>query len=69
MVTDSGGIQEEAVSLGKYVLVLRDTSERVECFWEGCGKLVGTDENVLFESMYDFFTQEVRQEQRSLVFG
>lgn len=69
VVTDSGGIQEEAVSLGKYVLVLRDKSERVECFWEGCGKLVGTNEHVLFENLCDFFSHNNYEERKKLVFG
>ncbi|ANE23154.1 UDP-N-acetylglucosamine 2-epimerase [Denitrobacterium detoxificans] len=47
--TDSGGIQEEAPSLGKPVLVMRDTTERPEGVAAGTLKLVGTDEEVLFE--------------------
>ena len=43
VVTDSGGIQEEAVSLGKSVIVLRDKTERVEAVWAGAAQLVGTD--------------------------
>jgi len=41
VVTDSGGIQEEAVSLGKPVLVLREKTERAEGIWAGCAQLVG----------------------------
>lgn len=44
IMTDSGGIQEEAPSLGKPVLVLRDTTERPEAVEAGTVKLVGTDE-------------------------
>lgn len=44
IVTDSGGIQEEAPSLGKPVLVMRDTTERPEAVGAGTVKLVGTDE-------------------------
>lgn len=44
ILTDSGGIQEEAPTLGKPVLVLRDTSERPEAIRAGVSKLVGTDE-------------------------
>jgi len=43
VLTDSGGIQEEAPSLGKPVLVLRDTTERPEAVEAGCARLVGTD--------------------------
>lgn len=43
ILTDSGGVQEEAPSLGKPVLVMRDTSERMEAVEAGSAKLVGTD--------------------------
>ena len=43
ILTDSGGIQEEAISLGKPVLVMRDTTERQEALVTGLAKLVGTD--------------------------
>ena len=49
IMTDSGGIQEEAPSLGKPVLVLRDTTERPEGITAGTLKLVGTDENIIYE--------------------
>ena len=48
IMTDSGGIQEEAPSLGKPVLVLRDTTERPEGIKAGTLKLVGTDENNIY---------------------
>ena len=48
ILTDSGGIQEEAPSLGVPVLVLRDTTERPEGIEAGTLKLVGTDEEVIF---------------------
>ena len=48
ILTDSGGIQEEAPSLGKPVLVLRDTTERPEGIDAGTLKLVGTDEEVIY---------------------
>jgi len=43
LLTDSGGVQEEAPSLGKPVLVMRDTTERPEAVEAGTVKLVGTD--------------------------
>jgi UDP-N-acetylglucosamine 2-epimerase (non-hydrolysing) len=48
ILTDSGGIQEEAPSLGKPVLVMRDTTERPEGIAAGTLKLVGTNENVIY---------------------
>lgn len=53
ILTDSGGIQEEAPSLGKPVLVMRDTTERPEGIAAGTLKLVGTDEEVI----YNYFKQ------------
>lgn len=48
ILTDSGGIQEEAPSLGKPVLVMRDTTERPEGVTAGTLKLVGTEEDVIY---------------------
>jgi UDP-N-acetylglucosamine 2-epimerase (non-hydrolysing) len=50
VLTDSGGIQEEAPSLGKPVLVMRDTTERPEGIAAGTLKLVGTDEETIYEN-------------------
>ncbi len=50
ILTDSGGIQEEAPSLGKPVLVMRDTTERPEGIKAGTLKLVGTEEQVIYEN-------------------
>lgn len=50
ILTDSGGIQEEAPSLGKPVLVMRDTTERPEGVKAGTLKLVGTDEDVIYNN-------------------
>lgn len=49
ILTDSGGIQEEAPSLGKPVLVMRDTTERPEGVKAGTLKLVGTSEEVIYQ--------------------
>ena len=51
ILTDSGGIQEEAPSLGKPVLVMRDTTERPEGVAAGTLRLVGTDEEVIYEEI------------------
>jgi len=50
ILTDSGGIQEEAPSLGKPVLVMRDTTERPEGIAAGTLKLVGTDEATIYDN-------------------
>lgn len=51
VLTDSGGIQEEAPALGKPVLVMRDVTERQEGIEAGTAKLVGTDYNVIVENV------------------
>ncbi|MBZ4299821.1 UDP-N-acetylglucosamine 2-epimerase, partial [Streptococcus pneumoniae] len=50
ILTDSGGVQEEAPSLGKPVLVMRDTTERPEGVAAGTLKLVGTDEETIYQN-------------------
>ena len=50
IVTDSGGIQEEGAALGKYVLVLRDSTERPEGVLAGVAELVGTDTSTIFNA-------------------
>ena len=52
IVTDSGGIQEEAPSLGKPVLVIRDTTERPEAVEAGTVKLIGTNKEVIVKEVY-----------------
>ncbi|UNB49280.1 UDP-N-acetylglucosamine 2-epimerase (non-hydrolyzing) [Staphylococcus coagulans] len=58
ILTDSGGVQEEAPSLGKPVLVLRDTTERPEGVEAGTLKLVGTEENDVYEATRALLTDE-----------
>jgi UDP-N-acetylglucosamine 2-epimerase (non-hydrolysing) len=52
IITDSGGVQEEAPSLGRPVLVMRDTTERPEAVDAGTVKLVGTSEDVMVQETY-----------------
>lgn len=56
ILTDSGGIQEEAPSLGKPVLVMRDTTERPEGVAAGTLKLVGTDEETIYRELSNLLT-------------
>jgi UDP-N-acetylglucosamine 2-epimerase (non-hydrolysing) len=51
ILTDSGGVQEEAPSLGKPVLVMRDTTERPEAVEMGTVKLVGTNKDAIYENV------------------
>lgn len=58
ILTDSGGIQEEAPSLGKPVLVMRDTTERPEAVTAGTVKLVGTDKTEIVRSLSELLKKE-----------
>ena len=58
ILTDSGGIQEEAPSLGKPVLVMRDTTERPEGIQAGTLKLVGTQEEIIYSTCMHLLTNE-----------
>jgi UDP-N-acetylglucosamine 2-epimerase (non-hydrolysing) len=58
ILTDSGGIQEEAPSLGKPVLVLRDTTERPEGVAAGTLKLTGTDEETIYREFKTLLTDQ-----------
>lgn len=58
ILTDSGGIQEEAPSLGKPVLVMRDTTERPEAVLAGTVKLVGTDSEVIVENVVELINSK-----------
>ena len=58
IITDSGGIQEEAPSLGKPVLVMRDTTERPEAIGAGTVKLVGSDVDVIVSEAVELIENE-----------
>ena len=65
ILTDSGGIQEEAPSLGKPVLVMRDTTERPEAVAAGTVKLVGTDKRSIIEACNMLFEDAAAYEAMS----
>ena len=58
VLTDSGGLQEEAPAIGKPVLVLRDTTERPEAIEAGTVRLVGCDTDVIYNTVEELFTNE-----------
>jgi UDP-N-acetylglucosamine 2-epimerase (non-hydrolysing) len=62
ILTDSGGIQEEAPTLGKPVLVVRNTTERPEGIDAGTAKLIGTDEQDIVENIEEFLDNKVSYE-------
>ena len=65
ILTDSGGIQEEAPSLGKPVIVLRDTTERPEGVEAGTLKLAGTDEETIYTLVRQLLTEEAEYQRMS----
>ena len=65
VLTDSGGIQEEAPGLGKPVLVMRDTTERPEALSAGTVKLVGTDYNAIFDNVSELLDSPEAYEKMS----
>ncbi len=65
ILTDSGGIQEEAPSLGKPVLVMRDTTERPEGIVAGTLKLVGTNEETIYNTFKLLLEDEIEYEKMS----
>lgn len=65
ILTDSGGIQEEAPSLGKPVLVMRDTTERPEAVEAGTVKLVGTDVDTIVSNLHVLLTDKNEYEKMS----
>lgn len=67
VMTDSGGIQEEAPSLGKPVLVMRDISERSEGIVAGCAKLIGTTEEAIFQNLCMLLNNESEYKKMSKI--
>lgn len=65
ILTDSGGIQEEAPALGKPVIVLRDTTERPEGIAAGTLKLAGTDEKVIYSMIDELLSDSDEYEKMS----
>ncbi|WP_017413583.1 non-hydrolyzing UDP-N-acetylglucosamine 2-epimerase [Clostridium tunisiense] len=65
ILTDSGGVQEEAPSLGKPVLVMRDTTERPEGIAAGTLKLVGTEEETIYSTFKELLNNKEEYEKMS----
>ena len=69
VATDSGGIQEEAVCLGKKVFVLRDITERWEGVWEGSEVLVGTDQEKILSALEECYNNPQQVLPPSTIYG
>ena len=65
VLTDSGGVQEEAPGLGKPVLVMRDTTERPEAVEAGTVRLLGTDTSVIRDAVQELLDDEVLYQRMS----
>ncbi|MBM3886487.1 UDP-N-acetylglucosamine 2-epimerase (non-hydrolyzing) [Candidatus Dependentiae bacterium] len=60
VATDSGGIQEEAMSLGKPVVILREKTERIEGVWAGIAQLAGTEKDTIITHMKQIHEQKIQ---------
>ncbi len=69
VATDSGGIYEEAISIGKHVLILRNETERAEGIWEGLGHLAGTDSAVILDAMETLYNKDHATRKKNSVYG
>ena len=65
ILTDSGGIQEEASFLGKPLIVMRDSTERIEGLEAGVSVLVGTDKDKIVRETLDLFVNKSRYNKMS----
>ena len=66
IVTDSGGLQEEGVSLGKPVFILRDTTERPEAIWAGSARLIGTNKNDIITNISNIILDKLEYQNMAL---
>lgn len=69
LLTDSGGIQEEAPTLGKTILVTRDTTERTEAIASGIVRLIGTDHDEIIAAVSDFLDTDAQEPQPVSLYG
>ncbi|MCA9770535.1 UDP-N-acetylglucosamine 2-epimerase (non-hydrolyzing) [Candidatus Dependentiae bacterium] len=69
ILTDSGGIQEEAISLGKHVIVLREKTERMEGVWAGMAHVVGADTEKIQHTMQDILERDVGTINPNRIYG
>ncbi|MGC8728971.1 MAG: non-hydrolyzing UDP-N-acetylglucosamine 2-epimerase [Elusimicrobiales bacterium] len=70
IMTDSGGVQEEAVALNKRLLILRDKTERKEAVMAGCAKLIGTDpEKIVFSLENELDKMSLKDKRCSDIYG
>jgi len=67
IITDSGGVQEEAPSLGKPVLVMRETTERPEAVEAGTVKLVGTNKKMIIEEAQKLIDDKAEYEKHIIL--
>lgn len=67
ILTDSGGIQEEAPAFGKPVLVLREVTERPEAVQAGCARIVGTDRRAIAEAAIELLTDRLAYERMARI--
>ena len=67
VITDSGGLQEESPAFGKPVLVIRNTTERMEAVEAGCAKLIGIDKNDIYRESMTLLNKPEKYEEMSKI--